>query len=157
MLEPGCDDTAFKSKIDKLETLIKDGLEEAKLLREEQRFIINRETDSDRYRQAFHVYRSQLKRLVEMHRLARRMPIEVPQAAPLVQLFRIVQKMQHRKFNGQQIHNQTIEKLMDKLEKSFAEMDLPKSREEFISRASLFHLFQEIQRYYNRMNEMPAA
>ena len=157
MLEPGCDDTDFKSKIDKLEILIKDGMEEAKLLREEQRFIINRETDSDRYRQAFHVYRSQLKRLGEMHRLARRMPIMVPQAAPLVQLFRIVQKMQHRKFNGQQIHNQTVEKLMDKLEKSFAVMDLPKSREEFISRASLFHLFQEIQRYYNRMNEMPAA
>ncbi|MGM0652241.1 MAG: hypothetical protein ACQES4_05600 [Bacillota bacterium] len=36
-------------------------------------------------------------------------------------------------------------------------MDLSKSREEFISRASLFHLYQEIQRYYNRMNEMPAA
>lgn len=157
MLEPGCDDTAFKSKIDKLEALIKSGMEEAKLLREEQRFIINRETDSDRYRHEFHVYNSQLKRLVEMHRLAQRIPIKVPQAAPLVQLFRIVQKLQQRKFNGQPLHNQTVDKLMEKLEKSFAEMDLPKSREEFISRASLFHLFQEIQRYYNRMNEMPAA
>ncbi len=157
MLEPGCDDSDFRSRTDKLETLIKAGLEEAKLLREEQRFMINRETDSDRYRQAFHVYSSQLKRLGEMHRLTRRMPVKVPQAAPLVQLFRIVQKMQHRKFNGQPIHNQTVEKLMNKLEKSFAEMDLPKSREEFISRASLFHLFQEIQRYYNRMNEMPAC
>ncbi len=157
MLEPGCDDTNFKEEIDRLDEIIGSGMEEAKLLREEQRFIINRETDSDRYRKTFHIYRSQLKRLEEMHRLAKRMPIRVPQAAPLVQLFRIVQKMQYKKCCGKIIHEQKVDQLMEKLEQSFAEMDLPKSREEFISRASLFHLFHEIQRYYNRMKNMPPA
>lgn len=157
LLEPGCDDSTFREEISKLDDLIENGLEEAKLLREEQRFIINRETYSDRYRQSFHIYKSQLKRLEEMHRLARRMPVRVPQAAPVVQLFRIVQKMQHRRSRGRDIHTHTLDMLMEKLEQSFAEMDLPKSREEFISRASLFHLFQEIKRYYNRMKNMPAA
>ncbi len=155
MLNPGCDDAQYKEEIEKLKVTIESGLEEAKLLREEQRFIINRETDSDRYRQAFHVFRSQLKRLEEMHKLARRMPIEVPQAAPVVKLFRVVQKVQYRRFKGMSYPGKSIEGLMEKLEQSFAEMDLPKSREEFISRASLFHLFQEIKRYYNRLQAMP--
>ncbi len=157
MLEPGCDDTSYKEEIDKLKRLINNGLEEAKLLREEQRFIITRETDSDRYRQTFHIYSSQLKRLEEMHRLARRMPIKVPQAVPLVKLFRIVRNMQQRRCLGKGAHYRKVEELMDKLEQSFAEMDLPSSREEFISRASLFHLFQEIRRYYNRMKNIPPA
>lgn len=157
MLEPGYEDTEFKEEIDKLDKLIEEGLEEAKLLREEQRYIINRETDSDRYRQAFHIYKSQLNRLEEMHKLARRMPVRVPQAAPLVRLFRIVQKMQKRRVEGKNNHYQSVDRLMEKLEKSFAVMDLPKSRDEFISRASLFHLFQEIQRYYRRMQNLPAS
>ena len=155
ILNPGCDDNEYIKAIDKLKDTIEKGFEEAKLLREEQRFIINRETDSDRYRQTFHVFRSQLKRLEEMHKLARRMPIEVPQAAPIVKLFRIVQKVQYRRFRGMSYPAKNIEALMEKLEQSFAEMDLPKSREEFISRASLFHLFQEIKRYYNRLQNMP--
>lgn len=91
-----------------------------------------------------------------MHKLARRIPIKVPQAAPIVKLFRIVQKIQLRRFRGENYHAEKVEKLMEKLEQSFAEMDLPKSREEFVSRASLFHLFQEIKRYYNRMQKMPS-
>lgn len=157
MLEPGSDDAGFRKDIKKLENLVAEGLEESKLLREEQRYIITRETDSDRYRQAFHIFKSQLKRLEEMHKLARRMPIKVPQAAPLVQLFRIVQKIQKRRVEGKDSHYQEVDRLMEKLERSFADMDLPKSRDEFISRASLFHLFQEIQRYYRRMQDMPAS
>ncbi len=157
MLEPGCDVGDFKEAAKKLDELIENGLDVAKLLREEQRFVINRETDSDLYRQTFRVYSSQLSRLEEMHSLARRMPIKVPHAAPLVKLFRIVQKMQHRRVEGKENHYRSIEKLMEKLEHSFTTMDLPKSREEFVSRASLFHLFHEIKRYYNRMQKIPVA
>ncbi|HED24878.1 MAG TPA: aromatic acid exporter family protein [Firmicutes bacterium] len=157
MLKPGCEDESFKSIIDKLDHNIEEGMETAKLLREEQRFIINRETDSDLFRRAFHVYHSQLSRLEEMHRLARRMPIKVPQAKPLARLFRIVQKMQYRHLSGRGSHYQVIEDLMDRLEESFAVMDLPKTREEFVSRASLFHLFQEIKRYYRRLQRIPAG
>ncbi len=85
------------------------------------------------------------------------MPVRVPQADPLVKLFRIVQKMQQQKCYGKNIHAGTVDKLMERLEQSFNEMELPKTREEFISRASLFHLFHEIGRYYNRMKNMPPA
>jgi uncharacterized membrane protein YgaE (UPF0421/DUF939 family) len=157
MLKPGCDDESFKEKIDILDSDIEEGMQVAKLLREEQRFIINRETDSDLFRRAFYVYRSQLNRLEEMHRLARRMPIKVPQARPLARLFRIIQKMQYRHLNGRGSHYQIVEQLMDRLEGSFDIMDLPKTREEFVSRASLFHLFQEIKRYYHRLQKIPAG
>ncbi|MDY6826593.1 MAG: aromatic acid exporter family protein [Bacillota bacterium] len=157
MLKPGCDDESFKEKIDKLDSDIEEGMQVAKLLQEEQRFIINRETDSDLFQRAFYVYRSQLSRLEEMHRLARRMPIKVPQAKPLARLFRVIQKMQYRHLNGWGSHYQVIEQLMDRLEKSFDVMDLPKTREEFVSRASLFHLFQEIKHYYHRLQKIPAG
>ncbi|MFU8795634.1 MAG: aromatic acid exporter family protein [Dethiobacteria bacterium] len=155
MEDPGHDDQEFREEVAKLHQIINEGMETAKLLREEQRFIITRETDSDRYRQTFHICSSQLNRLEEMHNLALRMPVKVPHAEPLVRLFKIVQKLQFRRIHGKQGHYDTIEKLLLKLEQSFAKLDLPRSREEFISRASLFHLFQEIKRYYRRMQKMP--
>jgi uncharacterized membrane protein YgaE (UPF0421/DUF939 family) len=154
MLEPGCDDQEFRKEIKRLNLIIEEGLELSKLFREEQRFIVNRETDADRYRQTFHLYNSQLNRLEEMHFLARRMPIRVPQAVPLTRLFRVVKKMQHLRISGDGRHYATVDQIMEKLEASFSSMDLPKSREEFISRASLFHLFQEIKRYYRRMQKV---
>lgn len=157
MLEPGCDDKVFKEEVANLDALINEGLDLSKLLREEQRFIVNRETDSDRYSRTFYIYQSQLKRLEEMHKLARRMPIRVPQAAPVAQLFRIVQKMQYRRVAGKRNHYRQVDRLMERLEESFSTMDLPKTREEFVSRASLFHLFQEIKRYYRRMRQIPTA
>lgn len=156
MLEPGCDEKRFKETASRLKKTIEEGLEEAKLLREEQRFIINRETDSDRYRNNLYIFSSQLDRLEEMHLLARRMPIRVPQAEPITRLFNIVKKMQDRHFQGKNNHYRKMDRVMERLEESFSEMELPGSREEFISRASLFHLFQEIKRYYRRMQRIKA-
>lgn len=155
ILEPGCDDHEFREETARLQIIIKDGMETAKLLREEQRFIITRETDSDRYRQAFHICNSQLSRLEEMHNLARRMPIKVPHSKPIVRLFRVVKKLQFRRIYGKQGHHREIDRLLIRMEESFSELDLPRSREEFVSRASLFHLFQEIKRYYRRLQKMP--
>ena len=130
-------------------------METAKLFREEQRFNIKGETDSDRYRLAFYICKSQVDRLEEMHTLAGRMPVKSPYADPLIRLFQIVKKLQFRRLNGQQGHYRIIENLLKKLEKSFADVELPGSQDQFISQASLFHLFQEIKRYYRRMQNMP--
>lgn len=157
MLEPGCDDSAFKEEIAMLKKEIETGLEIAKLFREEQRFIVNRETPSDRYRQIFHIFNSQLVRLEEMHKLAQRMPKKVPQAVPLIKLFRIVKYLQYRRMIGKSSHYRIVDSLMDNLEQSFASMELPQSREEFISRASLFHLFQEIRHYCRQTQMLPSA
>ena len=104
MLNPGCNDNAFHELVDRLKKEIQEGMVSAKLLREEQRFIITRETASDRIRQAFHILNFQLDRLEEMHKLARRMPIVVPQAEPVVKLFRVVKQVQLRIITGKNIH-----------------------------------------------------
>ncbi len=153
MLEPGCNDEPLKDEVDRVSKTIEEGLEISKLLQGEQRFIINRETDSERYYKIFLIFKSQLSRLEEMHNLARRIPIRVPQAGPVVQLFRIVQKQQHRALTGKNCHLGAVEKLLEKLEDSFSSNKPPGTSEEFMSQASLFHLFKEIKRYYRRMKE----
>lgn len=153
MLEPGYNDESLKDEITILSNIIEDGLETSKLLQGEQRFIINRDTDSDRYYRIFLIFKSQLSRLEEMHNLARRIPVRVPQSGFVVQLFRIVQKQQQRALTGKYCHFDAVEKLLEKMEASFSENEPPTSREEFISQASLFHLFKEIKRYYKRMKE----
>ncbi len=153
MLEPGCNDELLKEEAARLSKTIGEGLETSKLLQGEQRFIINRETDSERYYKIFLIFKSQLSRLEEMHNLARRIPVRVPQAGPIVQLFRIVQKQQHRALTGKNCHLEAVERLLEKLEDSFSDNKPPGTSEEFISQASLFHLFKEIKRYYRRMKE----
>lgn len=157
VVEPGCDDTGFDELVSRLKEDIGEGMAMAKLLREEQRFVITRETPSDRYRQAFQVFESQLDRLEEMHHLARRMPVEVPQAEPLVKLFRVVQKIQYNRLRGKRALYSKMERIIENLDRRSAEMELPCTREEFVSRASLFHLLQEIKRYYRRTLKLPVV
>jgi len=156
MLEPGCSEKPFKEEVENLDQIIEEGLGLSKLLQGEQRFIINRDTDSDRYYKTFLIFKSQLSRLEEMHNLARRIPVRVPQSAPLVQMFRIVQRMQFRALSGKRNHHELVDRLLDKMEDSFSKTEPPQSSQEFISQASLFHLFREIKRYYRRMQEAPA-
>ncbi len=157
LLEPGCNDEPFREEVSSLNQIIEEGLESSKLLQGEQRFIINRNTDSDRLYKTFLIFKSQLSRLEEMHNLARRIPVRTPQAAPVIQLFRIVQKMQYRAVSGRKNHFAMVDRLLKKMEDSFADTEPPQTREEFISQASLFHLFQEIKRYHRRMREAPAV
>ena len=155
MLHPDMKNEKFKQKAQLLENEIKEGLEISKLFREEQRFNLSRETLADHYRDTFRVFASQLERLQEMHKLAKRMVMEVPQATPLVQLIRILQKVQKNQLYGKKVHYAMLDKAIANLEESFALMDLPVTRAEFISRSSLVHLFKEIKKYYKRVRRIP--
>ena len=87
--------------------------------------------------------------------LARTMLVEMPQAARLVRLLRIVQKIQHKKLRGKKTRYARVEYAMDNLEKLFTVLEMPCSREEFVSRASLFHMLEELRRYYQRTLKLP--
>ncbi len=155
--EPGWDDVDFNEEVSCLREQVGEGLNVAGMLREEKRFVINRETPSDRFRQAFHIFNSQLDRLEDMHNLARRIPIVVPQAELVVKLFRIVKKIQHNQLRGKRTAYSILDRVIDSLDHRLDEMELPQTREEFVSRASLFHLYQEIKRYYRRTQKLPPA
>lgn len=155
MLHPGCETGEFKNQVLRLKQEIKTGKDTAILLQEEQRFVITRETPSDCYLLAFDLFDSQLDRLEEMHNLARRIAVEVPQAAHLVQLFRIVQQVQRNRIRGKKSSNTLLDRVITNLDQRFARLEMPRTREEFVSRASLFHLYQEIKRYYRYTLKLP--
>jgi uncharacterized membrane protein YgaE (UPF0421/DUF939 family) len=155
MLHPGCRYEEFDTEAELLEAEIRSALQLTKLVREEQHFNLSRETLADQYREAFRILASQLDRLQEMHKLAKRMPVAVPQARNLAKLLRILKKIQKNQLTGKRVHYSLLDKTITGLEESFARMDLPVSRDEFISRSSLVHLFRELKKYYKRIREMP--
>ncbi len=150
----GCSDEEFKKQVSCLKKKIEEGLEIAGLIRGEPRFI-SRKAPSGHYYQALQIFSTQLYRLEEMHMLARTMLVEMPQAARLVRLLRIVQKIQHKKLRGKKTRYARVEYAMDNLEKLFTVLEMPCSREEFVSRASLFHMLEELRRYYQRTLKLP--
>jgi len=153
--ELGCSDKDFEEKVSCLKKDIEEGLYLANLLRDEQRGILTRRIPSDNYRRSFSIFYSQLDRIEEMHGLARRIPVEVPQVVPMVKLLRLVQKIQHNKIRGRKTSYAIIEKTMQNLDKRFTAIEMPCNREEFISRSSIFHMFEEIKRYYKRTLKIP--
>lgn len=150
----GCSDDEFKEQVSCLKKNIEESIEIAGLIRSEPRFI-SRKGPPDRFYQALQVFNLQLYRLEEMHRLARLMPVEMPQAARLVRLFSIVKKIQYNKLRGKKTRYARVEYAMDNLDKMFTVMEMPCSREEFVSRASLFHMLEELRRYYERTLKLP--
>ncbi len=155
MLHPEIKNSEFKREAQLLDKEIREGLELSMLFREEQRLNLSRETIADHYHDTFDIFASQLERLLEMHKLAKRMVVEVPQAEPLVKLLRIQKRVQKKQLSGQKIHYDMLDKAIINLENYFAEMELPATRAEFVSRSSLVHLFKEIKKYYKKVRQMP--
>ncbi|MCW3489551.1 aromatic acid exporter family protein [Dethiobacter alkaliphilus] len=155
MLNTGKAAEDFELRAADIKREIKIGLELSKLFQEEQKFSLTKETQADRYRDALRKFSSQAERLVEMHNLAIRMEDDVPQARPIARLLRLLRRVQVRRLTGRTIHNKLLDKLIINLEAEFKEMELPKTRAEFISRSSLVHLFKEIKKYYRRTGELP--
>ncbi len=155
MLHPGTRYEEFNPEAEMLEAEIAAGLQLSKLFREEQRFHLSRETLADQYRETFRILAAQLEMLLEMHKLAKRMLVEVPQARPLATLIRILIRVQKNQLRGKNIHTRLLDHAIIRLEETFAQMDLPATREEFISRSSLVHLFKELKKYYRRIKQMP--
>jgi len=155
MCHPGTKYQDFNQEAELLRAEIQAGLEFSKLFREEQRFNLSRETLADQYRETFRIFASQLDRLQEMHLLATRMVIEVPQAESLAKLLHILMKTQKRQLTGKKIPYALLDRAITSLENTFVHMALPTTREEFVSRSSLVHLFKEIKKYYIRIRQMP--
>lgn len=151
-----CNWEEVMSRYESLREKINEGLQISKLLQEEQRFQPG-ETEADRYRQAFRIFELQLDRIIEMHRLVRRMKLEVPQAAPLAKLVYVLRRVQRAALRGRKVPVALLDRAIENLEKSYEEMELPQRRAEFISRASLFHLFGELKAYYRKIKKVPPA
>ncbi|MBS3885665.1 MAG: hypothetical protein KGZ56_01255 [Dethiobacter sp.] len=130
-------------------------LELAKLFREEQRFSILGEKLADEYQEIFHYFATQTERLLEMHYLAKHMINDMPQALPITRLLRILKQVQSRRLRGKNAHDRLLERVIENLDTSFAEMEMPKNRAEFLTRSALAHLYQEIKRYYQRTKRLP--
>ncbi|MDW7651124.1 MAG: aromatic acid exporter family protein [Bacillota bacterium] len=147
----------ISGQVEQLEAEIRSGLQISKLFREEQRFNPHSETQADRYLDTLRVFTAQTEILLEMHKLARRMTIEVPQSQPIAKLLRIMGYVQKRRLYGKNTHFCLIDIVIANLEGTFAHMELPATRDEFISRSSLVHMFREVKKYYKQIQMMPAA
>lgn len=154
ILHPGCRSESFGTRVAQLKEKISAGLEHSKLFREEQYFKTAKETQADLYRETLRVFSSQNERLLEMHQLAKRMVCEVPQAIPIARLLCILKKAQRRQLYGKWNHDGLLQKVINNLEEEFSHMELPATRAEFVSRASLVHLFKETKKYYRRLLTM---
>ncbi|MCL4462940.1 MAG: aromatic acid exporter family protein [Firmicutes bacterium] len=130
-------------------------LELSKLFREEQRFSILGEKLADEYQETFRYYATQSERLLEMHYLAKHMISDMPQAAPIARLLCILKQVQSRRLRGKNAHDRLLTRIIENLDASFEEMEMPKNRAEFLTRSALVHLYQEIKRYYQRTKRLP--
>lgn len=148
-------DGAISERSKRLREKINQAMDMSKLFREEQKFHFTDETLGDKYRALFRSFDYFLENIEEMYRLLKRMRIAVPQAKYLAKLLRILNKTQENALKGKNIHYTMIEQGIEDLERFYENMELPTSRDEFVSRASLFHVFREIKQYFRRIKDLP--
>ncbi len=148
-------DQNFTDRCEILREEIHQAMETSKLFREEQKFHFADDTMADKYRDLFRIYERFLEYIEEMYRLSKRMNVSVPQAEYLAKLLRILSKAQQRALKGRNIHYTIIEQGIEDLESIYENMELPTTRDEFVSRAALFHIFKEMKRYFKRIKNLP--
>lgn len=148
-------DLEIFTKLYDLKKEAREGLELSKLFREEQKFNFTGDTLADIYREQFRALKYFIDSIEEMYRLSERMGEAVPQSIEIAKLIRLLKKMQKNALYGRKIPYKFVDKIFKNLEDQYEEMELPKNRGEFKSRASLFHIFNEIKKYYKRIKEFP--
>ena len=129
-------------------------LDIVKLFKEEQRFSVLGEKLADEYQETFRYYATQTERLLEMHYLTKHMISDMPQAAPIARLLCILKQVQNRRLRGKNAHDSLLGRVIENLDASFEEMEMPRNRAEFLTRSALVHLYQEIKRYYQRTKRL---
>jgi len=150
--------TRYEDLEQKAENILQEinlSFELTKLCREEQRFSILGEKLADEYQEVFRYFATQTERLLEMHYLAKNMINDMPQAVPIYRLLRILKQVQYRRLRGKNAHDKLLDRVIENLDVSFAEMETPKNRVEFMTRSALVHLYQEIKRYHQRTKKLP--
>lgn len=153
---PPCDkDSSFFEKTSRLRKEASEGLQLSKLYREEQKFHFWDDTLADVYRAQFRTYEFFIDTIEEIYRLTIRMNTEVPQSVNISKLTRILKRMQKNALYGRKNPYNTVDRLIQNLEEQYENMELPATRDEFKSRASLYHIFKELKRYYKKVKEIP--
>ncbi len=148
-------DSSFIDRLEQMRTEINRGIEMSKLFQDEQKFQSTDNTLADIYRLQFRSFEYFIDCIEEIYHLTVRMTIEVPQSEQIAKLFRILEKMQKNALQNRRAPYRLVETAIGNLEKQYDEMELPRTRDEFKSRASLFHVLQELKRYYKRIKKLP--
>lgn len=121
----------------KTESAIEEGIEVARRARENR--LIPQDEPWQHY---FQMRRQQLESIELMMESVAFVSSKVPQAELIAVLFdRLIEDVKSEFYEGE------TERMLDALEKSFEEMPLPASRDEFETRSALFHLSRELRRY----------
>ena len=146
----------FLDELSALRSEASEGLQLAKSFREEQRFQFSEDTLSDIYRTQFRTFKSFIDYMEEIYRLTVRMTSEVPQSIQIAKLTKVLKRMQKNAINNRKNPYEVVDKTIKNLEREYEKMELPTTREEFENRASLYHIFKELKRYYRRIKELPS-
>ncbi len=147
-------DQEFLDKLDALREVTEEGLQLSKLFQEEQRYHFAEVTLADIYRNCFRTFEHFIDYIEEMYRLTRRMTIQVPQAESINKLMNILIRMQKNVIQNRKIPYKLIYDAIQNLEDYFDKSELPTTREEFKTRASLYHIFKEQKRYHKRIRKI---
>lgn len=143
----------FKATVDRLHAEIDKGIILGKLLREEQRFKFVDTTPAERYQRAFSIFSSQVDRVWVMFTLTEKMTERLPQMQTIARLIRLIIRIQDNRFHGCPVPERLFQRVAaNLLEEKEA---LPRTWEEFESRAALLHFYGELQRYYNDILKLP--
>jgi uncharacterized membrane protein YgaE (UPF0421/DUF939 family) len=146
----------FTGRLAQLRENIEEGRRMAKLLQEEQRYRFVEDTPSERYRKAFNIFAYQADRIDDLDNLARKIECCIPQVFPIIQVGRIIAKMQERALKGSPYPYKLFERCMAKKEKEFVEGPLPVNQVEFINQAALLHILSELKKYYRNVRKLPS-
>ncbi|MFC4770302.1 aromatic acid exporter family protein [Effusibacillus consociatus] len=77
------------------------------------------------------------------------------EAIPHIQRFMdVLMRIQLRVFRGKTVHFQLADQAIQFLDQVFREMELPKNRLEFVSRAALYHFYEELKEYYEDLKRI---
>ena len=149
----------FRDQIYRAKKSIQEAWDVIWLLGEDQRrtFATNRRKDFSRQYQTLEILNNQLYRLEVMHRMAQRLPVEIPQAKRLIKLLRIIQRIQYNAIRGKKKEYARVDYAMENLDRLFTSLELPCPRNEFVTRASLFHMLEEVKNYYRDTLKLPVT
>lgn len=138
----------FEQQVKDVRNYIQEARHYAELIIEDQRLDSKRGQAALRASHTLEQMDSLLGHILNLYKAMDKVDIWVEPIPKIQKLLRVIIEAQLRVFHKRKVHHRMIERAVNELDQFFAHMELPKNRLEFMTRAALYHFYEDLKDYY---------
>ncbi|GIM47577.1 membrane protein [Collibacillus ludicampi] len=120
----------------------------------EDKWVPLRKSHGMRTIRSLHIMERQMESIRSMARSVQQIEVDNDMIPRIRKLLRVLIQVQRRMFSQRRIPFRLMDACFENLDRRFAEMELPETREEFLTWSGLYHFYDALKTFYEKIKRL---